>query len=524
MKTRTYQIALSAAVSSCLILSAVLAYLLSARGSAPSPLVDPVIARGPVASPPVAPVLKSGSEAAPEPPLAPIQLTPQRMQDIGITIATAVERVVSDDLQVPGNVDVDEQRLAYVQTRFPGWIKTVFANATYQYVRKGQPLFTIYSPDLVSSEQEFLLAQQNQAALSGNMQGMAAQESGWLLKAAEERLRQFDVPDATIARIKQTGKVEREIAFDSPVSGFILERNALPNGYVQPDTKLYTVADLSSVWVYANIFQSDIGRIKPGDVAQVTVDAYPGRTFRGHIDQILPQVDSSTRTVRVRLILGNAGLALKPGMFVSVAISARLGRQLVVPSSAVLQSGSRCIAFVDHGGGRLEPRVVQIGPQFDDSIAIFGGIKAGDRVVQSANFLVDSEAQLQAAMQGFMPVAQSQSSASSEPGQDMQVDLATEPSPPRRGNNVLHVRLTDSNGHPVSDAKVQVSFYMPAMPAMGMAALRESATLAPKSNGDYKGVLTLTSGGTWQVAVNVQRNGQTLVTKHLTFDATGGMN
>ena len=303
MKTRTYQLALASAIAICILLAAALAYVLQFRGhtTPPASSQDPVVARGPeTASQPLPP--GKPAPAGAEPALAPVQLSPQRLQQIGVTTAVAEIKNVNDDLSVPGNVDIDEEKLSYVQTRFPGWIQDVFANATYQYVRKGQRLFTVYSPDLVSSEQEYLLAKQNQNAFAQDMHGMAAHESGWLLKAAQERLLQFGVPEQTITDLNQSGKVQRDIAIDSPVSGYITEREALPNAYVQPETKLYTIADLSTVWVYANVFQNDVGRLRPGDAAQVTVDAYPGRHFNGRIDQILPQVDPATRTVRVRLV------------------------------------------------------------------------------------------------------------------------------------------------------------------------------------------------------------------------------
>lgn len=313
MKTRTYQLALTASIAACVLLAATLSYVLLRR-SHPAPAAvntgDPVVARGPEVSAPSTP---PGSAAATGTGLAPIQLSPQRLQEIGVTTAVVERKAVSDNLNVPGNVDIDEENLSYVQTRFPGWIQDVYANATYQYVRKGQRLFTVYSPDLVSSEQEYLLARQNQKVFASDMRGMAAQEGGWLLQAAEERLRQFGVPAQAIADLEKTGNVERNVVIDSPASGYITERNALPNAYVQPETKLYTIADLSTVWVYADIFQNDVGRLRPGDPAQVTVDAYPGRNFYGRIDQILPQVDTTTRTVRVRLVFRNPGVALKPG-------------------------------------------------------------------------------------------------------------------------------------------------------------------------------------------------------------------
>jgi Cu(I)/Ag(I) efflux system membrane fusion protein/cobalt-zinc-cadmium efflux system membrane fusion protein len=525
MKTRTYQLALASAVAVCISLAAALAYVVLYRGHATPPAAsqDPVVARGPETA--AQPMQQSGVvPAGSEPALASLQLSPQRLQEIGVTTAVAELKSVSDNLHVPGNVEINEEKLSYVQTRFPGWIQDVFANATFQYVHKGQHLFTVYSPDIVSSEQEYLLARQNQSAFAKDMHGMAAHESGWLLKAAEERLQQFGVPEQAIADLEQSGKVQRDIAVDSPASGYITERQALPNAYVQPETKLYTIADLSTVWVYASVFQNDIGRLKPGDAAQVTVDAFPGRHFNGRIDQILPEVDPATRTVRVRMVFGNPGVVLKPGMYVNVDIAVSLGRQLTIPASAVLQAGTRAIAFIDHGNGNLEPRTIEAGPQLDDSVVVLGGLKAGDRVVSSANFLVDSEAQLQTALGSFAPPAQQpDAGASTAPAAQVQIDLSTEPSPPRKGANTVRVRLTGSDGKPVTGVQVSANFFMPAMPAMGMAAERAVAVLADKGNGIYEGTLQLPTGGTWSVTVNVQRGGQTVAAKQLSVSATGGM-
>ena len=530
MKARTYQISLALAVVLCISLAAALGYVVLNRGRT-TPLVasqDPVVARGPEAASQPAPQ-SNASSAGRQPELAPVQLSPQRLQEIGVTTAVAELKNVSDDLNVPGNVDIDEEKLAYVQTRFPGWIQDVFANATYQYVRKGQRLFTVYSPDLVSSEQEYLLAKQNESAFSQDMHGMAAHESGWLLKAAQERLLQFGVSAQTIADLDQSGKVERNIAIDSPASGYITEREALPNAYVQPETKLYTIADLSTVWVYANVFQNDVGRLRPGDAAQVTVDAYPGRHFSGRIDQILPQVDPATRTVRVRLVFSNPGVVLKPGMYVNVAIALSLGRQLVIPSSAVLQAGSRAIAFIDRGEGNLEPREIQTGPQVDDSIVVLKGLQPGDHIVSSANFLVDSEAQLQAALGSFNPPQQNanpagaQSKTSGVQQEQIKIEMATDPSTARKGTNTVHIKLTGADGKPVDGVQVSAVFYMPAMPAMGMAAEHAAAALSAKGQGAYEGPLELDSGGTWQVTVTVQRAGAIVATQKLSVDATGGM-
>jgi len=521
VKPRTYQLALTFTVVVCLALAAALAYVLFYRGRATAQMAvssDPVVARGPeVAARPAAPAATDST------PLAPIQLSPQRLQSIGVTFATARLETVNDSLKVPGNVDIDEEKISYVQTRFPGWIQNVFANATYQYVRKGQQLFTIYSPDLVSSEQEYLLAKQNEKTLSLEERGMATKEGGWLLEAAAERLRQFDIPAQAIADLEMTGKVQRDIAIDSPVSGYITERNALPNAYVEPATKLYSIADLSTVWVYAAVSQLDIGRLKPGDQAKVTVDAYPGRTFGGRVDQILPQLDQATRTVRVRLVLSNPGVTLKPGMYVEVEIALSLGRQLVIPASAALQSGERAIAFVDRGNGILEPRTIQVGPQIGDSAVVLAGLKPGEQVVSSANFLVDSEAQLQAAMGTFAPPPPLPSASVPAPASQVKIDISTDPSPPRMGSNTVRVQITNSDGRAVTGVRVTATFFMAAMPAMGMAAQRATADLSEKGNGSYEGSVQLPSGGTWTATVTVERNGQVVATKQLSVSAVGGM-
>ena len=529
MKTRHYQLALASAIAVCVALGGALGYVLLRRGlPAPSAASadNPIVASGSAAGPQTAqPGPATAGGAA---PLAPVQLSPQRFQEIGVTTASVAFKNMSNDLNVPGNVDINEQKLAYVQTRFPGWIQDVYANATYQYVRKGQPLFTIYSPDLVSSEQEYLLARQNQKKFSpatgaGSMTNMAAQESGWLLSAAEERIRQFDVPQQVIADLERTGKVQRNITIESPVSGYITERNALPNAYVQPDTKLYTIADLSTVWVYANVFQDAVGRLRPGDPAQVTVDAYPGRNFHGRIDQILPQVDPVTRTVRVRLVFQNPGVVLKPGMYVNVEIHAPLGRQLVIPASAVLQSGEKTVAFIDHGQGYLEPRIIQVGPQINDSMVVLSGLKAGEKVVSSANFLIDSEAQLQSALGGFAPPSPPSAASANAPASQIQIDFTTQPEPPRKGANTVRVSLTGADRKPVTGVQVAVTFFMPAMPAMGMAAEHAAAHLTEQGGGIYAGPLELPSGGTFQATVTVRRGEQILVTKQLSITAAGGM-
>jgi Cu(I)/Ag(I) efflux system membrane fusion protein/cobalt-zinc-cadmium efflux system membrane fusion protein len=232
-----------------------------------------------------------------------------------------------------------------------------------------------------------------------------------------------------------------------------------------------------------------------------------------------------TRTVRVRLVFSNPGVVLKPGMYVNVTIAAPLGRQLVIPSSGVLQAGTRQVAFIDHGQGYLEPREVETGPRIEDRIVVLKGLRVGDRIVSSANFLVDSEAQLQAAIGSFAPPPPGAGAAAAmnAPRPQVAIDLSTEPSPPRRGTNTARVKLMDAERKPIEGAQVTATFFMPAMPAMGMAAMRAAVTLSDKGGGVYEGPLQLESGGTWQVTITAQKNGQTIATKQLSVNTTGGM-
>ncbi len=460
---------------------------------------------------------------APDAPLVPIQLTSERMQSIGVKTGTVEYQQLSDEIRATGTVAIDESRVSYVQIRFPGYIREVFANATFMQVRKGQPLFTIYSPDLVQTQREFLLAEQDEKAMSGSGVEGVASGSASLVHAAEERLRQWNISDADIEKLRKTGKPITEITVNAPVAGFITERNALPNLYAEPSTRLYTITDLSRVWIDAQVFQDDLGRVRPGEAAEITMDAYPGQVLHATVQNILPQVDQATRTVAVRLSVANPGLRLKPGMYVNASLKASLGRQLVVPASAVIESGLRHIAFVDQGEGRLEPKEIQVGARVGDMLVVTGGLEPKQRIVTSANFLIDSESQLQAAAGAQeATVTPASASASSAPGQ-VKIDFGTRPNPPSKGRNQVTVSVREPSGAASTGADVSAAFFMPAMPAMGMPALRASAHLSEVRAGSYSGMVELNSGGTWQVTITVRRNGQVVGVKSTSVDAAGGM-
>jgi RND family efflux transporter MFP subunit len=461
-----------------------------------------------------------------ETPLAPIQLSPERMQSIGVKIGTVESKVINDEIRSYGNVQANERRFAYVQTRFAGWIRNVFADATGDFIEKGKPLFTIYSPDLVASEREYLLAKKNAAALQQSAIGGVADGAASLITASKGRLQQFDISESDITKLDDTGEPITDLTVNSPASGYITEKTALPNMYVQPDTKLYTIADLSDVWVLAQVFQNDAGKIKPGDQAEVTLDAYPGQMFRGRVDYLLPQLDIATRTLPVRLVFPNPTLKLRPGMYVNVSLKLPLGRQLIVPDSAVFHSGTKNLIFTYAGDGNIEPHEVELGSHVGNEFVISKGVKASEQIVTSANFLIDSEAQLAAAAGAFMPPppGAGQAAAMNAPAPPQaNVELATVPSPPQKGANTIRVKLLDHAGKPISGAQVSVTFFMAAMPAMGMAAMKTVVQANDKGGGLYEGSGALGSGGTWQVTITVQQNGQTIANKQISVNATGGM-
>lgn len=517
----SYRQAFWAALAANLVLAAIVIALWSGIWTM-KPVGRPAAQASPVVSATSSGPPPPGSEET-ESSLAPLQISPQRLQRIGLATGEVANEPVQDHIATTGNVAVDETRIAYVQLRFSGYVQKVFVDATYRYVRKGQPLFTIYSPDLVSTEREYLLALRSQRRLAHVADPEIARDTASTVAAARQRLAQWDIPEREIARLEATGRVRQDLEIDSPVSGYVTEREALPNKFVQPDTRLYTVTDLSRIWVFAQAFQNDLGRLQVGDPATLTVDTYPGRTFKGRIDFIYPEVDLATRTARVRLAFPNPHLELSPGMFVNVSFGIPMGRHEVIPASGVLQTGTRQIVFVDHGGGSLEPREVQLGARVGDRYIVDKGLKPGERIVTSANFLIDSESQLQAALGAFAPPSAATGTPAAAPAQRVRIELSTEPNPARTGTNLVRVRLVTAGGAVVRGAKVTATFLLPAMPAMGMGARRVPVSLAARGDGVYEGTVQLPSGGTWQVAVTAKRNGQVIASSQVSMTAAGSM-
>ena len=329
-----------------------------------------------------------------------VQVSPEKQQLIGVQYGTAEYESSSDTIRAAARVTLDETRVTKVQPRVEGWIAQVFADFTGKYVRKGDPLLTMYSPDALATEQEYLLALKAQHTMHSSMPGMAESTTN-LVASARRRLELWDIPAAQIDQIGRTGKSMEDITLLSPASGFVTERNAFDKQHVTPDTVLYTLADLSTVWVIADVFEYEAAGVRVGQSASMTLDYLPGRTFRGRVSYILPQVDAATRTLKVRIAFDNPGDALKPDMYGQVTLATGGARRLMVPRSAVLDSGDRQVVFLDRGNGNFEPRAVKTGQEAGDRIEILSGLTAGERIVVSGNFLIDSESQLKAAMNGM---------------------------------------------------------------------------------------------------------------------------
>jgi membrane fusion protein, copper/silver efflux system len=323
-----------------------------------------------------------------------VQVTPRQQQLIGVTYGTAEYENATDTLRAAARVTIDETRVAKVQAKLSGWIDQVFVDFTGKYVKQGDPLLTIYSPEALATQQEYLLAIKAQHAAHDNPLHEMRVSTDGLVAAARKRLELWDINDGQIDEIGRTGETLKNLTLYSPISGFVMERSAFPKQRVTPDTPLYTVADLSTVWVMADVYEYEASQIRMNQPATLRLDYLPGRTFHGRVSYIQPGVDPNTRTLKVRLEFANPGYALKPDMYGDLAFQTGGGRRLMVPQSAVLNSGDRQIVFLDRGNGAFEQRDVKIGEQLGDRVEILSGLKAGERIVTSGNFLLDSESRL----------------------------------------------------------------------------------------------------------------------------------
>jgi RND family efflux transporter MFP subunit len=323
-----------------------------------------------------------------------VRIPLERRQEIGVTTAKVERRPVGGAIETNGVVAEDEGRVRAVNAKFSGYIEKLYVDRTGQPVRQGQSLLSIYSPDLVATEREFLLALENAGRLSASSSSEAASDARALVEATRQRLRLWDIPDAEIDRIEKSGRVSKDLTLTSPVSGVVLKKDALQGLAITAGMPLYTIADLSTVWVLADVYQSEMSAVSAGNSAQVSASFLPGEAFRGRADFIYPTLSEETRTVKVRVVLPNPKELLKLGMFVRVSLAGKGRETLSVPRPALIPTGERQIVFVEQSPGVFTPREVKTGVQGKDFVEILSGLAAGETVVTSANFLIDSESRI----------------------------------------------------------------------------------------------------------------------------------
>ncbi len=343
------------------------------------------------------------TDAASDQSMAPgsVSLTPDQQQMIDVRYTEVRRMDMKRTLRTVGVVQMDEEKIARVHVKVAGWIDKVYLDYVGKLVTKGQPLFTLYSPDMVSTEQEYLIARKGQEYLSKAPYADVVSGSDSLLRATRDRLQLWDITDAQISKLEETGKVERTMTLYSPTSGFVVTRSAYQQTYVTPETDLYEISDLSTVWVSVDIYEYEAPFVHIGQAATMQLSYFPGKTYSGRVAYVYPMLDPKSRTIKVRMEFPNPKYTLKPDMYADVQLTIDYGTQIVVPSEAVLNSGTRQVVFIAKPGGYFEPRDIKVGDQFDGKFAVLAGLKVGEKIVASGNFLIDSESRLGDAMQGM---------------------------------------------------------------------------------------------------------------------------
>ncbi len=351
---------------------------------------------------------KQATTTQPNQDIPQVEISSEQQKLIGVKTVIVARRPLQKVIRTVGKIEADERKLATVNTKIEGWIEKLYVEITGSYVKKGAALAEIYSPELVATQQEFLSALKWVKQAEENKQtkdkststdpsaisSMMYQDAKSTLDAARQRLLLWDISAEQIKTIEENGKAIRTLTLFSPVNGFITQKMAVAGMKVMPGEKLFDVADLSSLWVIADIYEQELPLIKVGDHAMISIAYLAGKELSSQIDYIYPTISADTRTAKVRLKLANTNNQLKPQMFTNVEIKISMGRKLMIPESAVIDTGKGMVAYVDLGNGFFEPRQIKHGLRTDGSIEILGGLKEGEKVVSSANFLIDAEAQL----------------------------------------------------------------------------------------------------------------------------------
>jgi RND family efflux transporter MFP subunit len=327
-----------------------------------------------------------------------VKISAGKQQLIGVKTSLVKRQHLTRTIKTVGRVTFDETRLHHVHTKVSGWIERLYADTTGALVKKGQPLLTLYSPELVASQQEYILALRARGRMAPGSLDSARVGGDDLVASARKRLQLFDLTEEQIAALETSGEAPRTTTLYAPMSGHVISKNVSHGERIDSGTALLELADLSHVWVLADVYEYELPFVSQGQKASMTLSYLPGRNFDGEVTFIYPVLTEATRTVKVRLEFANPDLLLKPEMYAQVELFSDLGEKLVAPDSAVISTGERDVAFVDRGDGYFEPRELRLGARLPDAVEVLEGLEEGERVLTSGNFFVDSESKMKAAL------------------------------------------------------------------------------------------------------------------------------
>jgi len=447
-----------------------------------------------------------------------IFIAPQRQQLIGVKTAVATVVPLVKEIRAVGKVSYDETKVAHIHTKVTGYVEEVFVDFMGKIVKQGDPLFTIYSPDLVSTQEEYLLALRSRTTLKDSSFEWVSTGSQSLLEAARQRLLLWDIRDEDIERLEKEGKVRRTLTIYSPVNGLVTERAAFHHGkFVNPEMDLYKLVDLSTVWILGDIYEFELSYIEAGQSVEIEFPyASKRKSLRGKVTYVYPYLDPKTRTAQIRMEFQNPNFELKPDMFVNVKLKIDIGPSIAVPEDAVLDTGTQQYVFVDKGEGYFEPRTVQVGAEAMGYYSIRSGLSAGEHVVTAANFILDSESRLKGAFANMGIPDQKSRMGSAAPKSNLRVEIM-EPKAPKVGHNQIRLAVRDASGNLLSDADVEVSLFMPQMG--NMAPMTSKAKLRPVKPGEYEGEIEIPLAWTWQTTVSVKKGDKPMGSVQTTLTA-----
>ena len=454
-----------------------------------------------------------------------LELTPAEITAAGVQVAEVRTATLKTDIDSFGRVEQPEAQLAAVSARISGRVDKLYVQYTGETVRRGQAVADVYSPEVATAMEDYRLALENRKQLGQSDDPNAQIQADALVHASQRKLELWGIGDKQINK-PETGGVPHVTLF-AYVSGSVVERKVTQGQYVNAGDTLLTVADLSQVWIKADVYEDQLPQIRPGQDVDITAEALPNRTVHGHVDFIEPAANPQTRTVPVHVHVANPGMRLLPGMFVNATFISRAPREsIVVPRSAVLDTGTRKIVYLARANGVFEAREVTVGTPSEDLFPVTNGLKLGDKVVLSGNFLIDSQAHLSSGMSGLyggskefadgQPTPSPASGGHPADENAAKIELHSDNDPLMAGaDNQFQVNLSDAGGKPIPDAHVTVTLTMPAMPSMGMPAMNSSFDLPWSAKQQmYVGKGQPPMAGSWNVTVEARKNGATLATVH----------